>query len=160
VGAQVQPAFALPAGEPGGYLPEPVAQQFRGGVAQVACGEGEVAVAGQQVRGQGDDLGPGEVDRPEAGGPVVEAEVLGLFDVVLHVHVGAVAGIEPGDLSGSRVGDDQLVAAAEGLLPVGGPFAVAGMQRFVADQDPQPGDRLLPGVQVEQAGQLGDVGVL
>ena len=126
----------MSAGEPGGDLPESVAQQFRGGVAQVACGEGEVAVAGQQVRGQGDDLGPGEVDRPEAGGPVVQAEVLGLFDVVLDVDVGAVAGIEPGDLPDLGVGDDQLVAAAEGLLAVGGPFAVAGVQWLVADQDP------------------------
>src|SRR6185436_12834497 len=142
VRAQVQPSFALPAGEPGGELPEPVAQQFRGGVAQVACGEGELAVAGQQVRGQRDDLGPGDVDRPEAGGPVVEAEVLGLFDVVLHVHVRAVAGIQPGDLPDLGVGDNQLVAAAEGPLAVGGPFAVAGVERFVADQDPQPGDLL------------------
>src|SRR5207342_121896 len=151
VGAQVQPAFALPAGEPGGYLPQPVAQQFRGGVAQVACGEGEVAVAGQQVRGQRDDLGPGDVDRPESGGPPIQPEVLGLFDVVLHVHVGAVAGIEPGDLPDLRVGDDQLVAAAQGFLAVGGPFAVAGVQWLVADRDPQPGDLLLPAVEVEHA---------
>jgi hypothetical protein len=34
------------------------------------------------------------------------------------------------------------------------------VQWFVADQDPQSGDLLLPGLQVEQAGQLGDVGVL
>ena len=32
-------------------------------------------------------------------GPPVQAEVLGLFDVVLDVDVGAVAGIEPGDRS-------------------------------------------------------------
>ena len=83
-------------------------------------------------------------------------EVLGLFDVVLDVHVGAVAGIEPGDLPDLGVGGDQLVAAAEGLLPVGGPFAVAGVQRLVADEDPQPGDLLLPALEVEQAGQVGD----
>jgi hypothetical protein len=51
------------------------------------------------------------------------------------VDVGAVAGIEPGDLPDLGVGDDQLVSAAEGLLPVGGPFAVAGVQWFVADQE-------------------------
>ncbi len=104
VRAQVQPLFAMPAGEPGGELPEPAAQQFQGGVAQLVCGEGELAEAGQQVRGQRDDLGPGEVDRPEPGGPVVQAEVLGLFDVVLHVHVGAVAAAEPGDLPDPGVG--------------------------------------------------------
>jgi hypothetical protein len=45
VRAEVQPACAVPAGEPGGEVPQPVAQQFRGGVTQVAFGEGEVAVA-------------------------------------------------------------------------------------------------------------------
>jgi hypothetical protein len=60
-----------------------------------------------------------------------------------------VAGIEPGDLPDLGVGDNQLVSAAEGLLAVGGPFAVAGVQGFVADQDPQPGDLLLPALQVE-----------
>jgi hypothetical protein len=44
-----------------------------------------------------------------------------------------VAGIQPGDLPDLGVGDDQLVSAAEGLLAVGGPFAVAGVQWLVAD---------------------------
>jgi hypothetical protein len=92
---------------------------------QFTLGEGEVAVAGQQVRGQGDDLGPGHVNRPVPGGPAVQAQCLGLFDVVLHVDVGAVAGIQPGDLPDAGVGGDQLVAAPELFFPFGGSFAVA-----------------------------------
>ena len=42
VRAQVQPSFALPAGQAGGQVQQPVAQQFRGRVAQLALGQGEV----------------------------------------------------------------------------------------------------------------------
>jgi hypothetical protein len=52
VGAQMQPPFALPAGQPGGQVQQPVAQQFRGGVTQLALGEGEVSKASEQVRGR------------------------------------------------------------------------------------------------------------
>jgi hypothetical protein len=89
-------------------------------------------------------------------GPPVEAEVLGLFDVVLDVDVGAVPGVESGDLPVAGVGGDQLVAAPELVLPFGGPLAVAGVQRLVTHDDPQPGDLLVSGAEVEQAGQVGD----
>ncbi len=94
-------------------MQQSVAQQFRGGVAELTCGEGEVAQAGEQVRGQGDDLGPGHVDRPLLGGPPVQAQCLGLFDVVLDVDMRAVPGVEPGDLPGRGVDGDELVAAPE-----------------------------------------------
>jgi len=112
-----------------------------------------VAEAGEQVRGQADGLGPGHVDRPVPGGPPVAPEGLGLCDVVLDVDVGAVTGIEPGQLPGCGVDGDQRVAAPEVFLPVGGPFAVARVQRFVPDDDPGPGGPL---VQVQQPGQFGD----
>ena len=64
--------------------------------------------------------------------------------------------VEPGDLPGAGVGGDQLVAAPELLLPVGGPLAVAGAQRLVAHYDPQAGDLRGPTVQVQQPAQVGD----
>jgi len=103
-----------------------VAQQFRGCVAQLALGQGQMSAAGEQVRGQGDDLGPRDVDRPLPRGPPVQAEVLGLFDVVLEVDMGAVPRVEPADLPDTGVGGDELVAAPELFLPFGGPLAVAG----------------------------------
>ena len=60
-------------------------------------------------------------------GQPVEAEVLGLCDVVFDVDVGAVPGIQPGDLPDLGVDGDQLVAAPELLLSLGGPLAVAGV---------------------------------
>ncbi len=93
--------------------------------------------AGQQVRGQGDDLGPRDVDRPLPRGPPVQAEVLGLFDVVLEVDMGAVPRVEPADLPDTGVGGDELVAAPELFLPFGGPLAVAGVQRLVAHHSEQ-----------------------
>jgi hypothetical protein len=72
--------------------------------------QGEVAEAGEQVRRDGDDLDPGHVDRPVARRPPVQPERLGLLDVVLHVHVGAVT--EPGLLGQQPgVGDQSLVIA-------------------------------------------------
>src|ERR1019366_2027710 len=53
-------------------------------------------------------------------------------------------------------GGDQLVAAPELLLALGGPLAVARMQRLVPHDNPQAGDLLLPGAQAGQAGQVGD----
>ena len=98
-----------------------------------------MAERGEQLSGEGDDLGPGNVDRPVARWPPVEAEVLGLLDVVLDVDVGAVPRVEPGDLPDAGVDGDELVAAPELFLPLGGPFAVAGVQWLVADDDPQTG---------------------
>src|SRR3954465_2587981 len=160
VGTQVAPALALPAGEPAGQVEDPVAQQLGRRLAQAAGRQGEVAEAGQQVRRQRDDLGPGDVDCPEPRRPPGQAQVLGLLDAVLDVGVGAVAGIQPGDLPAPGVGGDQLEAAAQPLLPLAGPLAVARMQRLAAPHDSQPGDLLLPGAQVQQAGQLGDEGVV
>jgi len=57
VRTQVQPSFALPAGQPGGQVQQPVAQQFRGRVAELTFGQGQMAEAGQQVR----ELGQGAV---------------------------------------------------------------------------------------------------
>ena len=69
-------------------------------------------------------------------------------------------GVEPGDLPDLRVDGDQLVAAPELFLPLGSPFAVAGVQRLVTDDDPQPGDLVVPAPEVEQTGQVGDEGVV
>src|ERR1022692_2215023 len=109
---------------------------------------------GSRVAGQAPARGPGHVEGPAARGPPVQAEVLGLLDVVLHVDVRAVAGVQPRDLPAAGAGGDEPVAAAEFLLPLGGALAVAGVQRLVADDDPQAGDLLLPGAQVKQAGQV------
>src|SRR5206468_1148952 len=111
-----------------------------------ASGESEVADAGQQVRGQGDDLGPGDVDRPEPRRPPIQTEILGLLDVVIHVHVGAVPGIQPGHLPAPGGGGHQPDAAAP--LPVPAALAAAGADVFEqlvgepgavqADQQPVP----------------------
>lgn len=57
-----------------------------------------MAEAGQQVRGQGHNLGPGHGDRPITRRPPVQAEILGLLDVVLDMDLGVVAGVQPGGL--------------------------------------------------------------
>jgi hypothetical protein len=76
------------------------------GLTQFTGGQGEVAEAGEQVRREGDDLGPGHVDRPVARWPPVQPGCLGLLDVVFDVHMGAVAGVQPGDLPGLGVRGD------------------------------------------------------
>ena len=58
---QVQPSFALPAGQPGGQVQQPVAQQFRGRVAELTFGQGKIAEAGQQ--GSLTRAGSGQADR-------------------------------------------------------------------------------------------------
>jgi len=71
-----------------------------------------------------------------AGRPAVQADGLALFDVVLDVDVGAVAGVKPGELADAGVDGDQLVAPPEFLLRLGGAGEVARVQRFVTDEDP------------------------
>ena len=66
-------------------MQQPVAQQFRGRVTQLTRGQGQVSEAGEQVRGHRDDLGPRDVDRPLPRRPAVQAQCLGLLDVVLDV---------------------------------------------------------------------------
>jgi hypothetical protein len=55
--------------------------------------------------------------------------------------MGAVAGVQPGDLPGLGAGD-QLVTPAPLLLPVGGSLAVPGVQGLAAGDDPQAGNLL------------------
>ena len=63
------------------------------------------------------------------------------------------AGVEPGDLPVAGVDRDELVATPEPLLSFSGSFAVAGMQRLVTHDDPDPRS---PPVQVQQPAQVGD----
>ena len=88
----------LAAGLPGGQVKQPVAQQLRGCVAQFTGGLGQVPEAGEQGSVQGHDPCPCHVDRPVLRWPQVQADGLGLFDVVLDVNVRAVPGVQPGDL--------------------------------------------------------------
>ncbi len=67
--------------------------------------------------------------------------------------------VEPGDLPDVGVDGDQLVAAPELFLPLGGPLAVAGVQRLVTHDDPQVRDLVVPAAEVEQAGQVSDEGI-
>src|ERR1017187_4511286 len=64
------------------------------------------------------------------------------------------ASVQPGDLPAAGISGDELVAAPWLLLPLSSSLAVAGVQRLVADDDPQAGDLLLPGAQVKQPGQV------
>jgi hypothetical protein len=50
------------------------------------------------------------------------------LDVVLDVDVGAVPGVQPGDLPGDGVDGAQLVSTAAGLLPVAGQLEVLGVK--------------------------------
>src|SRR5512144_1999719 len=147
-------------GDPAGDLEEPEPQGLDRGLAQVAVGQSEVPERGEQAGGQGDHGDPGDVDLPVPGGPPVQPDRLGLFDVVLDVDVGAVPGVQPGDLPGGRVDRDQLVAAAAGLLPVTGALGVLRMEGLVPGDDPKSGDLLGPLGQVQQPGDVGDPGVI
>ncbi len=98
-----------------------------------------MAEAGQQVRGQGHNLSPGHVDCLVPRWPPVQAKVLGLLDVVLDVDVGAVAGVQPGDLPAAGISGHELIAAPELLFPFGGLLALARVQRLVPPDNPQAG---------------------
>ena len=111
VGMQVQPAFALSSGQPGGEVQERRTAAVSAPRRVVRPGESQVPEAGEQVRGQGDDLGQREVDRPVPRRPLTQPEGLGLLDVVFDMDVAAVAGVESGDLPDRRVGGDDLVAS-------------------------------------------------
>ncbi len=90
----MQPAFALPAGQPGREVQQPEPQRLGFGAAQFPVGQHQVAEAGEQGGGQRHHLGPGNIDLPLVGGSPAQPEGLGLLDLVLDVgvDVGAVVG--------------------------------------------------------------------
>ena len=56
------------------------------------------------------------------------------------MHVGAVSGVEPGDLPGAGVDRDQLIPPTAGFLPITGPLGVLGVQQLtVPGDDPKSG---------------------
>ena len=90
-------------GDPAGDLEKPEPQALDRGFAQVTVGQAEVAERGEQAGGHGDHGDPGDVDLPASGGPPVEPDRFGALDVVLDMDVGAVPGVEPGELPGAGV---------------------------------------------------------
>src|SRR5664280_2381381 len=93
---------------------------------------------GEQAARHGDHGDPGDVDLPVPRWPPVHPDRFGLLDICFDVDVGAVPGVQPGDLPGDRVDGDQLVAPAPGLLPVTGPLGVFRMKGCLLYTSPSP----------------------
>src|SRR4029450_12705150 len=91
--------FALSAGDPGGDVEQPVAQRLRLALGQIAGQYGGLGPGDQVGRGQG-ELEPGGVDREHPGREPADAGVLCAADPVLDSGVGAVPGLQMGELPG------------------------------------------------------------
>jgi hypothetical protein len=103
------------AGEPGGHVQHPEAQQFRLSLGEVAV-EREHLEPGDEVGGDRGELHPYLVDGVLAGGEPAQPGFLGGPDAVLDPGVGAVPGLQEGELSDAGVGGEGLVAVAVGGL--------------------------------------------
>ena len=88
-------------------------------------------------------------------GEPAQAGVFGGLDPVLDAGVGPVPGFQERQLSDPGVGGEGLVAPAVGLLQQR--QLRAEVRPFAADDDPHPGR---PAAQIEQSGDLGDLGAV
>ena len=98
------------------------------------------------------------VDREPFGGESAEAGVLAASDAVFHAGVAAVPGVEPGVLPDGGVGGEAGVAPAVAFfdqVQLG-----AGVRSFAAHDDAHAFGVVGEHCHGEQAGQLGDRGVL
>ena len=108
VSAQVQPALALSSGQASGQVQQPESQEFRGGLAQLTVGQGEVTEAGQQVGGQGHIWVHATLIAQCREGHRLSPRCLDLGDVVLDVERGAVPRVKPRGLRGQQQPARQL----------------------------------------------------
>ena len=112
----------------------------------------------EEVRGDQGELDPDLVDVVVAGGQVTDAGVLPGPDAVLDAGVRTMAGLEERELPAGCVGGEGLVPVA--VADLEGVQSRTGVRQFAADDDAHPGAGLPPAGQVQQAGDLDDVGVL
>jgi hypothetical protein len=108
------PDAALSAGDAGGDVQQPVAQRFRLGRGQLAVEQGGLG-PGDQVGGGERQLEPDGVDRELPGWEPATAGVFEAADAVLDP-VGAVPGLQLGQLPAGCVGGEGLVAPAVAVL--------------------------------------------
>ena len=113
---------------------------------------------GEQVGGDQRQLDPDGVDVFVSGRQVAQAGVLTGSDAVLDPGVRTMSGFQQRGLPAAGVGGERLVAVA--IADLEGVQRRAGVWQLAAHDDPHPGAGGVPATQVEQAGDLHDVGVL
>jgi hypothetical protein len=146
---------ALPPDETGGDMQQPVAQRLRLGLGQLTGQQGRLG-PGDQVGGGERQLQLGLVDLELAGREAADPGLLNVSDLVLDSGVGAVPGLQPGQLPGRGVGGQSLIAPA--IMGFEHADLRARVRAFASHQDPHAGrPARLDGVG-EQSGELGDLG--
>jgi len=117
-----QPESALPAGDPGGDVQQPVAQCLGFAAGELAVEQGGLG-PGDQVGGQQGELEPGGVEVELAGREPAQPGDLAGADAVLDPGVRPVPGLQVGQLPDLRVGGECLeppaVDVGEGQLRPG-----------------------------------------